>query len=135
MITWTGPVRVFACLEPTDMRKSFDGLCGVVELGMGRLVETGSLFLFFNRRRDRVKILQAVEDGMVLFYKRLERGTFELPAAPTDASGSSLEMRAGDLSLLLAGIDLSSVRHRRWWRQPAAREALPLAGTTGVCQG
>ena len=55
MMTWTGAVQVFACLEPTDMRKSFDGLCGVVELGMRRRVETGSLFLFFNRRRDRVK--------------------------------------------------------------------------------
>ena len=43
MMTWTGAVQVFACLEPTDMRKSFDGLCGVVELGMGRRVETGSL--------------------------------------------------------------------------------------------
>jgi len=123
MITWTGPVRVYACLEPTDMRKSFDGLCGVVELGMGRRLEAGSLFLFFNRRRDRVKILQAVEDGMVLFYKRLERGTFGLPSGETATSGSSLEMRAADLSLLLAGVDLSTVRHRRWWRQgpiPAA---------------
>ena len=116
MMTWTGAVQVFACLEPTDMRKSFDGLCGVVELGMRRRVETGSLFLFFNRRRDRVKILQAVEDGMVLIYKRLERGTFEMPSCPDGTSGTSLEMRPGDLSLLLAGIDLSSVRHRMRWR-------------------
>ena len=127
MMTWTGAVQVFACLEPTDMRKSFDGLCGVVELGMRRRVETGSLFLFFNRRRDRVKILQAVEDGMVLIYKRLERGTFEMPSCPDGTSGSSLEMRAGDLSLLLAGIDLSSVRHRKRWRQPPPpREAKSL---------
>ena len=72
MITWTSPVRVYACLEPTDIRKSFDGLCGVVELGMGRRLEAGSLFLFFNWRLDRVKILQAVVAGMVLFYKRQE---------------------------------------------------------------
>jgi transposase len=65
-----------------------------------------------------VKILQAVEDGMVLIYKRLERGTFEMPSCPDGTSGTSLEMRAGDLSLLLAGIDLSSVRHRKRWRQP-----------------
>ena len=122
MMTWTGAVQVFACLEPTDMRKSFDGLCGVVELG--------SLFLFFNRRRDRVKILQAVEDGMVLIYKRLERGTFEMPSCPDGTSGTSLEMRAGDLSLLLAGIDLSSVRHRKWWRQPPI-EANSLACGAG----
>ena len=51
MMTWTGAVQVFACLEPTDMRKSFDGLCGVVELGMRRRVETGSLFLFVSVRR------------------------------------------------------------------------------------
>ena len=91
MMTWSGAVQVFACLEPTDMRKSFDGLCGVVELGMRRRVETGSMFLFFNRRRDRVKILQAVEDGMVLIYKRLERGTFEMPSCPDGTSGSSFQ--------------------------------------------
>ena len=68
MMTWSGAVQVFACLEPMDTRKSFDGLCGVVELGMRRQVETGSLFLFFNSRRDSVKILQAVEDGTVLIY-------------------------------------------------------------------
>ena len=132
MLSIALPPTILLHTAPTDMRKSFEGLCGVVELGMGRRLDAGSLFLFFNRRRDRVKILQAVEDGMILFYKRLERGTFELPASPAGAPGSGLEMRAGDLSLLLAGIDLSSVRHRRWWRQPAAREAFPCAGVTGV---
>jgi transposase len=123
MVTWPGTLRVFACLEPTDMRKSFDGLCGLVEQQLGQNVESGQLFLFFNRRRDRVKILQFVGDGLLIVYRRLERGTFEMPrvvpssAAPGDADTRSVEMRASDLALLLEGIELDSVRRRKRWRR------------------
>ena len=123
MLTWPGTLRVFACLEPTDMRKSFDGLCGLVEQHLQQNVESGQLFLFFNRRRDRVKILQFVGDGTLILYKRLERGTFEMPrivptsAASDGAAARSVEMRASDLALLLEGIDLSSVRRRKRWRR------------------
>ena len=129
MLTWPTSIRVFACLAPTDMRKSFDGLCGVVEQHLRQNVESGQLFLFFNRRRDRVKVLQFVGDGMIIFYKRLESGTFELPRiAPAKECGDGtpapgVEMRASDLALLLEGIDLSSVRHRRRWRR--SETALP----------
>jgi transposase len=105
------------------MRKSFDGLCGLVEQHLRQNVESGQLFLFFNRRRDRVKVLQFVGDGMIIFYKRLERGTFETPRTTTPretrngAAAPGVEMRASDLALLLEGIDLSSVRHRRRWRR------------------
>jgi transposase len=123
MLTWPTSLRVFACLAPTDMRKSFDGLCGIVEQHLRQDVESGQLFLFFNRRRDRVKVLQFVGDGMIIFYKRLESGTFELPRVvpshsqkrPADDCG--VEMRASDLALLLEGIDLGSVRRRRRWRR------------------
>lgn len=123
MLTWSTTLRVFACLEPTDMRKSFDGLCGLVEQHLGLNVESGQLFLFFNRRRDRVKVLQFVGDGMMILYKRLECGTFEMPQvvpmprAPDGTAVRSVEMRASDLALLLQGIDLSSVRHRKRWRR------------------
>ena len=123
MLTWSTSLRVFACLEPTDMRKSFDGLCGIVEQQLGQNVESGQLFLFFNRRRDRLKVLQFVGDGLTIFYKQLARGTFEMPRAvprSTTSDGAparGLEMRVRDLALLLEGIDLSSVRHRQRWRR------------------
>ena len=123
MLTWPTSLRVFACLAPTDMRKSFDGLCGIVEQQLRQNVESGQLFLFFNRRRDRVKVLQFVGDGMIIFYKRLEQGTFESPRLTTarefrdGVAGRGVEMRASDLALLLEGIDLSSVRRRRRWRR------------------
>lgn len=123
MMNWPTSLRVFAYLEPTDMRKSFDGLCGIVEQHLRQNVESGQLFLFFNRCRDRVKVLQFVGDGMIIFYKRLESGTFELPPVVPRCSQErrddhrGVEMRASDLALLLEGIDLSSVRRRRRWRR------------------
>ena len=117
-------LRVFAKTTPTDMRKSFDGLAGLVEQELGQQVESGHLFLFFNRRRDRVKVLWFVGDGLVIWYKRLECGTFEVPRATLamhdDDSVSpapTIQMRTSELTLILDGIELSSVRRRRRWRR------------------
>jgi hypothetical protein len=117
-------LRVFAKTTPTDMRKSFDGLAGLVEQELGQQVESGHLFLFFNRRRDRVKVLWFVGDGLVIWYKRLEGGTFEVPRATLamhdDGSvppAATIEMRTSELALILDGIELSSVRRRRRWRR------------------
>ena len=115
----TSSLRVFAHRGPTDMRKSFSGLVGLVETELGQQVESGDLFLFFNRRRNRVKVLYFVGDGLVIFYRMLEQGTFETPAA-ADASpdaGSGVELRLSDLSLILEGIELSSVKRRKRWRR------------------
>ena len=71
-------IKVFASLTPTDMRKSFSGLIGIVETQLGKQIEDGDLFLFFNRRRDRLKVLFFTGDGTMILYKRLERGTFEV---------------------------------------------------------
>ena len=116
-------LRVFAKTTPTDMRKSFDGLAGLVEQELGQQVESGHLFLLFNRRRGRVKVLWFVGDGLVIWYKRLEVGTFEVSRATLamhdDGSVSpagSIEMRTSELTLILDGIELSSVRRRRRWR-------------------
>ena len=73
MLTLPSSLRVFAKTGPTDMRKSFEGLVGVVERELGQQVESGDLFLFFNRRGDRVKVLWFAGDGLVIWYKRLER--------------------------------------------------------------
>ena len=123
MLMATSSLRVFAHRDPTDMRKSFSGLVGLVELELGQQVESGHLFLFFNRRRDRVKVLYFVGDGLVIVYRKLERGTFETPAslaAGQDPSGG-VELRLSDLTLILEGIELSSVKRRkRWHREPQA---------------
>ena len=121
MLMATSSLRVFAHRGPTDMRKSFSGLVGLVELELGQQVESGHLFLFFSRRRDRVKVLYFVGDGLVIFYRKLERGTFEIPAALAagDESSGGVELRLSDLTLILEGIELSSVKRRkRWHRVP-----------------
>jgi transposase len=114
---------VFAYTKPADMRKSFSGLVGIIEQELKQTVESGHLFLFFNRRRNSVKVLYFVGDGLVIFYKRLELGTFEMPQALQAADGAAgIEMRLSELTLILEGIELSSVRRRKRWRhevQPA----------------
>ncbi len=130
MLSLPPRAKVFAALAPTDMRKSFHGLVGIVEKELGRQVEGGDLFLFFNRRRDRLKVLCFTGDGLLILYKKLEVGTFESlrDADATRAACSSriggeptsapcLSLRGRELALLLEGIELSSVKRRRWWRQ------------------
>ena len=115
--------RVYAYTKPADMRKSFSGLVGIVEQELGRQVEAGGLFLFFNRRHNSVKVLFFTGDGLAIFYRRLERGTFELPQAAANAAGASaagVEIQRSELALILEGIELSSVKRRqRWRREPA----------------
>jgi len=117
-------MQVFASRNVTDLRKSFDGLVGIVEKELGQQIESGHLFLFFNRRRDRVKVLYFVGDGLVIWYKRLEVGTFEMPQSAggtredgTTAATPYLTMGVSELALILEGIDLSSVRRRKRWRR------------------
>jgi transposase len=114
---------VFAYTKPADMRRSFSGLVGIIEQELKQTVESGHLFLFFNRRRNCVKVLYFVGDGLVIFYKRLELGTFEMPQSLHAADGvAGIEMRLSELTLILEGIELASVRRRKRWRrevQPA----------------
>lgn len=115
-------IKVFASLAPTDMRKSFTGLTGIIEKELGQQIENGDLFLFFNRRRDRLKVLFFTGDGTIILYKHLERGTFEpLRAADNNASPTStqpcLTLSSDELRLLLEGIELSSVKRRARWRR------------------
>ena len=79
MIMLPSAVRIFLCTRPTDLRKSFDGLTGLVQECFGQDPLTGHLFLFLNRRRDRIKILYFDRDGLAIWYKRLEAGSFEMP--------------------------------------------------------
>lgn len=111
MLTLVPNMRIYVHTRPTDMRKSFDGLCGLVRSVFQADPLDGSLFLFINRRRDRIKILWWDRDGLVLFYKRLEAGTFEMLQADDDAA--TLEIDATQLAMLLGGVTLDSARRRR----------------------
>ncbi len=93
------------------MRKGFDGLCGLVfnEFLMSPL--SGDVFIFFNQRRDRVKILHWQGDGFAIYHKRLERGTFEIPL--NESSLKSIEIDASTIQLILEGITLSSIKKRK----------------------
>jgi transposase len=119
MINLPHPVRVFLHIPPTDLRKGFDALSGLVTTAFGQDPTSGHLFLFVNRRRDRLKILYWDRgDGLAIWYKRLEVGSFQLPTAPAQAV--SVEMTATQLSLILSGIDLGSARQRKRYRRPTS---------------
>lgn len=110
-------VRIYLCTKPTDLRKGFDGLQGMVREFLGQDPLSGHLFLFLNRRRDRVKVLLWDRDGFVIWYKRLEAGTFQqLDPATCTSRGSGeagIELTTTDLALLLTGVDLASARRRK----------------------
>jgi transposase len=95
----------------TDMRKSFDGLCGIVKGDFEKDILEGDYFVFFNRLRDRCKILLWDRDGLILIYKRLEQGCFQ--RAPYDGDGLAIEVDATTLTLILTGIDLSTAKRRK----------------------
>ena len=111
MLSLPASVRVYLSTAPADLRRSFDGLSALVEQVFGREPLDGHLFLFLNRRRDRIKILYWDRDGLALWYKRLEAGTFQLPADCGDALG--LELDATQLVMLLGGIDVRSAQRRK----------------------
>jgi transposase len=102
-------VRIYVCLTPTDMRKSFDSLAAVVREGLGYDPLSGHLFVFRSRRGDRVKLLWWDRDGLTLYYRRLEKGTFRFPTN-NDPEARSIEVSSQELSLVLWGIDPASVK-------------------------
>ena len=110
-------VRVFLCTRPTDLRKGFDGLSGLVQECFSQDLLTGHLFLFLNRRRDRIKIFNFELDGLVIWYKRLGAGTFQQldpkAHAPCPSGSAGIELTVTDLALLLTGIDLATARRRK----------------------
>ena len=114
MLSLPTSVRIWLATHATDLRKSFDTLAEVVRQQLGGDPLSGQLFVFRNKRADRVKLLYWDEDGFVIVYKRLEAGTFRFPQA--EAAG--VEIRAADLQMLLDGIDLASVRRHKRYRRP-----------------
>ncbi len=106
-----GASRYYLYREPTDIRKSFDGLCGLVSERLGQNPMSGDVFIFINRPRKRMKLLRWEPGGFVLFYKRLERGTFELPIF----SNAVISQRIGygELAMMVTGISMKYAKKRR----------------------
>jgi transposase len=120
MLSLSPTLRIFLCTEDADLRKSFDGLAQMVREFLGGDPLSGHLFVFRNKRRDRIKLLYWDGDGLAIWYKRLEQGTFRFPAPAGDGQG--VEIRAADLAMILDGVDLASVK-----RQPRYRRPTPIA--------
>ena len=118
MLSLPLPVKIFWCLVPTDMRKSFDGLSALVSEHLRQDPLSGHLFIFTSRRRDRVKLLYFERGGLAIWYKRLEEGTFATPQPVGD--GQSVQLSADELALLLAGVDLAGVRRRKRYERQSA---------------
>lgn len=114
MLNLANHTRIFVFAGVTDFRKGFNGLSGLVAAHFKVELLSGHLFLFFNRRRDRIKALYWDRDGLVLWYKRLESGSYQMP--PLSADAKTIEINSTQLSLLLSGIDFDSVRQRKRYR-------------------
>jgi transposase len=125
MLSFPLTVRIFLCTAPADLRKSFDGLAYMVRAFLGGDPLSGHLFVFRNKRGDRVKLLYWDTDGLAIWYKRLERGSFRFPV-PTNGD-CGVEIRAADLTMILDGVDLDSVKRQQRYRRPQPADPPPAA--------
>lgn len=117
MLSPSSSPRVFVAAGVTDLRMSFDGLSAATQRVLRRKVTSGEVFLFCNRRRNRVKALWWDSGGLWCAAKRLEQGTFSWPAVGAD--GGALEICAAEMAALLGGLDLAGSSLRRWYGRPA----------------
>lgn len=122
MLNISPAVRIFVHRLPTDMRKSFDGLYAIVKHAFGKDVFQGDYFVFLNRSRDRCKILFWDRDGLVVWAKRLERGSFQLPGG-ADAASLTVEVDSTTLAMILGGVDLHTGQRRKRYQAVVATNA------------
>jgi transposase len=116
MLAISPAVRIYLATGATDLRRSVDGLAVVVREQFGLDPLSGHLFVFRNRRGDRLKILVWDRSGFWVLYKRLEQGTF---AWPDERDAVSVTITSGDLLVLLSGVDVTRTRRRRWYTREA----------------
>jgi transposase len=109
MLSLASSVKIYLCRHPVDFRKAHDGLVSIVRDDLGENVFNGGVFIFLNKRRNRIKLLTWDRNGLWLHYKRLEKGTFKQVSA---GSSNKLELSRAELSMLLEGIDLKAGRIR-----------------------
>lgn len=117
MLTFPASVRIFVCAEPTDLRAGFDRLAAAARQVVRQDPMSGHVFVFLNRRKNRVKLLVWDRTGYLLVYKRLSRGTFALPTRPL-LGQRHIEVDGAKLMLMLEGIDLAGARQRRRYKRP-----------------
>ena len=118
MIHLPASVRVYLCLSPCDMRRSFDGLHALVRDHLQLDAFAGHLYLFANKRRDRLKLLYWDRDGFAIWAKRLEEGNYAIPSG--EAGSHRFEITVEELGALLSGIDLSTATRRKRYRRTGA---------------
>lgn len=123
MFSLSNHVRVFLARDPVDLRKSFHGLTALAESVLEQDPLSGHAFIFLNRRRDRMKLLYWGGTGFCIWYQQLERGTYQFPECAAADERQGIEITASQLSLILDGIDLSSVRRRTRYQLPADRRS------------
>jgi transposase len=111
--------KYYLYAQPTDMRKSFDGLSGLVRNRLKRNPTSGEVYIFLNRKRDMIKLLLWDRSGFSIYSKRLEQGSFERPRREDSAGGMQLSWE--ELMLILEGISLSSVQRRKRYALPGSR--------------
>jgi len=132
MLTFPSGVRLFVATQPTDLRKSYDGLSAVVQSAFGRESTSGDLYVFLNRRGTQVRILFWDRDGYCIVMKRLERGTFRRTKSVDGET--HVEIDAGELTMLLEGIDAKSIRRRKRYRAPSVEKKDPHSTPTDISQ-
>lgn len=116
MLSFTGALKVYAALEPQDLRKSFNGLCVLVEQHLQCDPYQGALYLFINRQRDRIKILFWDGTGLWVAAKRLEKGRFSWPK-PSEKGQRRFNLTPEALSMLTDGVDLKGAKMRPWYER------------------
>jgi transposase len=116
MLSFTGALKVYLALEPADMRKSFNGLAGLVQEHLENNPYDGALYLFTNKRRNRLKILFWDGSGLWVAAKRLEEGRFSWPK-PSRSGQRKLSLTPEALALLTDGVDLKGATMRPWYER------------------
>jgi transposase len=116
MLSFSGSLKVFLAVEPCDLRKSFNGLHGLVSERLGEDPRTGALFVFCNRRRTRLKVLYFDGTGLWVLTKRLEAGTFSWPKG-ADPQKAKLKLTPEAFAMLTDGVDLRGARMRPWYER------------------
>jgi transposase len=120
MLAISSQTKIYLHAEPIDMRKSFDGLFGLIKSDLNRDVRDGGLFMFLNLRRNRIKLMYWDRDGVAIWMKRLEKNCFQRPLRSPD--GKYVVIDSTELQSILAGIDLSSIKMRKRYVAPKSSQ-------------
>lgn len=111
MFSLTSSLSYYLYRGHTDMRRSFDTLSGMIQQELRRNPMSGEVFIFISRQRNAVKLLHWEHGGFVLYYKRLERGTFEMPKF--DPDDKSYRLKWTELMMMIEGISMTNIKHRK----------------------